>query len=390
MNLEDFLTLPTFNFDEQKQEFINHMDMLKGMSNEEYTLYKKWVEVQKYTHYSDISATIKSNIWTPTDLNDKDLTVAEINSINPEITLVGPESPSFEEWLILRIFVHTMEFEQGPGRFIRFLITDKTSGKYLGLASLASDIINLGTRDEWIGWDRHTKETLHKANHTAVATTIVPTQPFGYNFLGGKLVASMLCCKKARDAWQTTYGDELVGITTTSLYGTHSMYQRIPYWKEIGETVGRIFLKPDDKYYNVWREWLIENRHDKFMSKTRTSANGLVTAVKQKTLTMILQELQLSQAYYMHGFKRGVYYAPLYENTKDFLCNKITSDQLKLSKNLQNDMSSILDWWRPKAINRYLKLHSESRLKPDILFYNRMINTEWEDAKTQFISEVGR
>jgi hypothetical protein len=200
----------------------------------------------------------------------------------------------------------------------------------------------------------------------------------------------MLCCKKARDAWQTTYGDELVGITTTSLYGTHSMYQRIPYWKEIGETVGRIFLKPDDKYYNVWREWLIENRHDKFMSKTRTSANGLVTAVKQKTLTMILQELQLSQAYYMHGFKRGVYYAPLYENTKDFLCNKITSDQLKLSKNLQNDMSSILDWWRPKAINRYLKLHSESRLKPDILFYNRMINTEWEDAKTQFISEVGR
>ena len=31
-----------------------------------------------------------------------------------------------------------------------------------------------------------------------------------------------------------------------------------------------------------------------------------------------------------------------------------------------------MEWWRPKAIERYKKLKSEGNLKPDILYYNKI------------------
>ena len=37
----------TFNFDETKQNLIDNLDMLKEMSVEEQTLYKKWQEMNK-------------------------------------------------------------------------------------------------------------------------------------------------------------------------------------------------------------------------------------------------------------------------------------------------------------------------------------------------------
>ena len=55
------------------------------------------------------------------------------------------------------------------------------------------------------------------------------------------------------------HSQKLVGMTTTSLYGGHSMYQRIPFWKELGKTTGRILLKPDDDHFEKWSNWLKEN-----------------------------------------------------------------------------------------------------------------------------------
>ena len=49
-----------------------------------------------------------------------------------------------------------------------------------------------------------------------------------------------------RDAWKELYGQTLVGLSTTSLYGIHSMYNSIPLWKTLGSSSGKIALKPDD------------------------------------------------------------------------------------------------------------------------------------------------
>ena len=54
------------------------------------------------------------------------------------------------------------------------------------------------------------------------------------------------------------------------------------------------------------------------------------------------------------------------------------------------DYDRIIDWWKPKAINRYERLHSENKLKPETLFYYDVIGMSWEECKEKYLGEVGR
>lgn len=392
MEANDFFDMPVVNYDTNRDLLIANMNMLKDMTNEEHVLYKKWLEIQQFGKYIGKSAEIKANIWQPRDLSNKDMTLEDINNLDPEIILAPNTDKSLVlEWLLLRVFIHTMEFEQNPGRFLRFMIRDKKTGKYLGVSSLGSDILNVSCRDKWIGWSEEEKMTNGKIRHSAIATTIVSTQPFGYNFLGGKLVASLMCTPPIQEAWRSSYDETLVGLTTTSLYGKHSMYQRIPFWKELGETSGQIMLKPDDDIYDIWHHWIKENKKEEYDKKTEgTPGSGPATGVKQKILVMIMQELKMKQSTYMHGFQRGVYYAQLYENTNEFLRGDIDESKLVPSKKLTKGVESVMAWWRPKAIARYCNLLEQNRLNNDTLFYNSLFQMSWEDTKKQYLSEVGR
>ena len=45
MKIDNFFNIETkFNFDKEKELFIENLDMLKSMSVQEQTLYKKWLE----------------------------------------------------------------------------------------------------------------------------------------------------------------------------------------------------------------------------------------------------------------------------------------------------------------------------------------------------------
>ena len=105
---------------------------------------------------------------------------------------------------------------------------------------------------------------------------------------------------------------------------------------------------------------------------------------------MIFNEIGLKPSQYAHGYKRGVYFAPIYENSQEYLQNKIDDSELKLKRKFEGDVDAMLTWWRPKAINRYKKLLEQDRIKSDILFYNRLCGLSWEEAKRGFLDEVGR
>lgn len=390
--MTSFFSIEKFDYEKNKTTFVSHMDMLREMTNEEYILYKKWKELQSFSKYIDKSSILKANIWIPSDIMNFDSTVEEINSLEPEIIYVpATDKKLYEEWLLLRTFIHTMAFDQNPGRFVRFLVRDRPTGKYLGVVSLASDIISVSCRDKWIGWTNELKMNEKMLRNSAIASCIVSTQPFGYNFLGGKLIASLLCLPEVAETWKSLYNDTLVGITTTSLYGKHSMYQRIPFWKELGETTGTVFIRPDDDVYKIWHHWTKEHNSEKYLEKTEGyEENGPATNIKNKILTLIMKELGLVQAQYQHGFERGVFYASLYENTHEFLRKEITESELIPRKILNNGLTSIMNWWKPKAINRYKNLLDSGRIKNDILFYNRAVNMSWDEMKEHYLEEVGR
>ena len=394
---------PVFDFEREKANLIENMDYLLTMSVEEQTLYKKWVELQGDTMIKDKSqiATYYDLQWKPTDINNKELTIKEIESLEPYVEIVDDNPKESTKWAQIRRMIHTMDFTANPGRNVKINVKDRVSGKLLGQISLASDVTSMGVRDNYIGWSKDNKFVDGKLNHTTIASTIVCTQPLGYNFLGGKLIAMMTTVPEIRNHWKTKYGQTLVAVGTTSLYGIHSQYNGIPLFKTLGESAGKISLKPDDKFYDPWHHWLKENRAEWYkqnISDERArnganmgyEANGPVSGIKQKILGQIFKECGIKATEYHHGFKRGVYLAMMYENGREFLCKQIEEDELVLKPKFEQGIDYINKWWKKHAISRYSKLHDEGRIKPEHLFYIEGIGMGWDEFKAKYLKEVGR
>ena len=394
--INNFFDIDTeFNFEKEKENFINNLDMLKSMSVQEQTLYKKWQEFNKdekirikFRKNYRKAELMYNRIWKPTDITDKELTISEIEKLDPIVEYTDDN----ETWTILRTLISSMEFTANPGRNIKFFAKDSITGKYLGVISVGSDVTSIKVRDDYIKWTKDNKFVDHKLNHTCIGTSIVPTQPLGFNFLGGKLLSALVTTSTIRDKWYENYNEILVGVTTTSLYGVHSQYNGIPHWKTLGESTGKVSIKPDDSVYKPWVEWMKDERADDFkkIMTPKEGVNGPPTGVKQQILGYIFRELGIRKADYDHGYKRGIYFSMFYENGKEYLQNKIDDSDLIMRKKFAEGYHYINKWWKRKAIKRYTKLHSEGRLKPEILYYSDILGMTWEEAKEKYLGDVGR
>ena len=382
-SFEKFSDDKDFDFDKHKQEFIDNMDMLKTMSVQEQTLYKKWQEFNKSDKLrskADKLDQVQQQMWKPTDLSDKEKTIQEIQDLEP----IVEHTTDNETWTLLRQGISSMEFVANPGRNQKYFVKDKNTNKYLGVICMGSDVVSIKVRDAFLGWTKENKLDDAKLQHTAIGTSIIATQPLGYNFLGGKLVSALVTCSTIRNKWKEAYDQTLAGITTTALYGVHSQYNGIPHWKTLGETAGQINLKPDDSIYLVWNQWLKENHPEEHHKAVNA------TGPKNNVINRIFKHLGMKAKDYQHGFKRGVYFADIYENGKEFFKSNIDEKDLIMKEKYQLDYDRIINWWKPKAIRRYEKLHSENRLKPEQLFYSDIMDMSWEETKEKYLGEVGR
>ena len=104
----------------------------------------------------------------------------------------------------------------------------------------------------------------------------------------------------------------------------------------------------------------------------------------------LIKAVGVKASQYQHGFKRGIFYADIYENGKEFLRGEIEEKDLKMKQKYTDDSAYIMKWWKPKAIRRYTKLFDENRLKPEKLFYGDIVGKTWEETKEIYLSEVGR
>jgi len=390
-----FFDLDVFKFNEklEKQKFIDNMNSLKVMSVEEATFYKKWEEVKEYRKFASRSDDVRCKIWKPKDIYNEESTLKELEQLNPTMVHVETEQQELD-WLMLRVFCHTMEFSQTPGRFLKFLITDGNDERprYLGAVSVSSDVITITDRDNYLGWTPKNKLEDGKLVHSAIGSCIMSTQPFGYNFLGGKLVACLVTSSVVRDVWKKLYNQTLVGMTTTSLYGSYSMYNSIKWWHKCGTSAGKIPIKPDDSVYETWHDWIKVNKSEEYNKKMtqKDDVSGPVTGAKQRVISMIFQHLNIKTQDYVHGYERGVYYSCFYENTKQFLKGEIPENELVMKKLFADDTTAIMNWWKAKAKDRYLKLKSENNLKSNVLYYSPIIDMSYQTAKENFFQEVGR
>ena len=132
MGFGDFFDEPKFDFNKEKKTFVDNLNLLKTMSVQEQTLYKKWMEfnadvysmTQKAPHFSKI----EKSIWTPKDINNKEQTIKEIEALEPYVEMTEQGNTKHnEEWTLVRRLIHTMEFTANPGRNVKFYVKDKVT-----------------------------------------------------------------------------------------------------------------------------------------------------------------------------------------------------------------------------------------------------------------------
>ena len=262
-----------------------------------------------------------------------------------------------------------------PGRELRWMVYEKNTNKVIGFIRFGSPTINSKPRNLWLG--KPANLTLMN-RHTAMGFVIVPSQPFGYNYLGGKLLALLCCSHFARETISKVFDKDIALFETTSLYGSTtsaSQYDGLkPFMRYKGLTESKFTpLLHDDafhKLHNRFKEWnnntpLTDNkasskkmkRQSKMISIIKNSMKEYDMKTELKHFTDIIDmALNLTQ-------KKRFYISDYgYSNVREVLLGE--QDKLVRGQNWDKFyLDNIISWWKKKASKRYDKLKREDRFR---------------------------
>jgi hypothetical protein len=331
---------------------------------------------------------VKQNFWVPTSPDDYE-------KLKPKMVLHNGELA--ETWNAVRTFSSTMKNNSNIGRNLFYMVEDEVTGKYLGVICISSDFLDLTPRDNAIGWPRDVKTQQGMINHTAIGSTIVPLQPLGYNYMGGKLLALLCLSDTVQKDWKERYGDVLVGVTTTSLYGKTktgglSQYDGLEHWNPMGFSSGSVAFEPTRATKKLVFDWIKENHTRKYFEwwdATNLQGLPLKRDHKNRSLNFAYSNLKIPKNLIRTEHQRGIYFSPLYENTNDFLCKRITED--KLLKSFDTSEETLANIWKTKyAKGRIRQLQKKNQVSYESLFYDDLIYLSWEETKAKYLPQVGR
>ena len=150
-----------------------------------------------------------------------------------------------------------------PGRELRWMIFEKKTQSCLGFIRFGSPTINSKPRNIWLGQ----APNLSIFNrHAAMGFVIVPSQPFGYNYLGGKLLALLCCSHYARETLNEVFEKDIALFETTSLYGSTtdaSQYDGLkPFMRYKGLTESKFLpLLHDEAFHRLHDRFTVWNNN---------------------------------------------------------------------------------------------------------------------------------
>ena len=266
-----------------------------------------------------------------------------------------------------------------PGRCLRLAVLEKNTKKWVGFIRLGSPVINMKPRNEMLGGVfTQTPESAKSFNQTSImGFVIVPSQPFGFNYLGGKLVAAICCSHWVREKLNAKYDMNTCLFETTSLYGSSkssSQYDGMkPYLRFKGLTDSEFLPMMHGKPYEDLKNY-VENILGEIVPADASSrklkiSNKIISLTKQalkgepeyqKFMKTITNALNLTEK------KR--YYASNYgfSNFADVVMGK--TDKLIPDKENydKHHLDAIIDWWKRKATTRFESLQAENRIRTEI------------------------
>jgi hypothetical protein len=390
-----------------KETLIKDLTYASNMDVREYTLYQKWCEIKERYPVKEASTLsmfldmkpemdetqkalinqVKNNLWMPKEPDDYE-------KLKPIMVLSNGD---VERWNTIRTFSSTMKNNSNIGRNLYYIVTDEVTKKYLGVICISSDFLDLTPRDNAIGWSRDIKTQQHMINHTAIGSTIVPLQPLGFNYMGGKLLALMCLSDTVQKDWKEKYGDTLVGVTTTSLYGKTkagglSQYDGLEHWNQMGFSSGSVAFEPTRSTKKLVFDWIKENHTRKYFEwweAKNTQGLPLKRDHKNRSLNFAYSKLDIPKNLIRTEHQRGIYFSPLYTNTNEFLRKEITDE--KLVKAFDTSEETLSNIWKTKyAKGRIRQLQKKNNVSYETLFYDDLVYLTWEETKAKYLPQVGR
>ena len=273
-----------------------------------------------------------------------------------------------------------------PGKSIKWVVYEKNTGQIAGFIRLGSPTINSKPRNMFLGkpLDTMSKEVMKRFNDsTIMGFIIVPTQPFGFNYLGGKLLAAICCSHLTKDTLDKKYGGPFCMFETTSLYGTTksvSQYDGMkPFLRHKGETVSDFAPLINDDNFHRLNDWFKE-RNGEPLIDPQASSRKLKT--QQKMISIIKSSLKgvddsaynkFVQTYVdakgLTEQKRAYMSDYGFDNVKEYM--NMETDELRKKDNFDRySFDGVIDWWRKKAVNRFESLKSDNRLRTELETWN--------------------
>jgi len=272
-----------------------------------------------------------------------------------------------------------------PGRELRWMVYEKRTQKIIGFIRFGSPTINSKPRNLWLGQPANLS-LLNR--HTAMGFVIVPSQPFGYNFLGGKLLALLCVSHFARETLNKVFEKDIALFETTSLYGSTtsaSQYDGLkPFFRYKGLTESKFLpLLHDRVFHKLHDHFTLLNNNtpltdNKASSKKMKRQAKMIASIKKSLKDQDkLQQFNsvIEMAFGLTQKKRFYISDYGYGNVREV----IRGDQDKLVRGQNWDkfyLDNIISWWKRKATKRYETLKRDGRFRDKVELWSQDDNIQ--------------
>ncbi len=262
-----------------------------------------------------------------------------------------------------------------PGRELRWIVREKRTQKVIGFIRFGSPVINSKPRNNWLG---KAPDLSIFNRHAVMGFAIVPSQPFGYNYLGGKLLALLCVSHFARETINDVFEKDIGLFETTSLYGSTtsaSQYDGLkPFIRYKGLTDSRFLpLLHAAKFHHLHDEF---TRYNNNQPLTENRASSKKMKRQNKMISIIRNSLEdqeklgefnrvIKMAFGLTERKRFYISDYGYSNIREVILGE--QDKLIPGQNYDKfHLENIIKWWKKKAGKRYEKLKKEGRFRDKV------------------------
>ena len=270
--------------------------------------------------------------------------------------------------------------DQAPGKELKLVVKEKNTNTLLGFIKLGSPIINSKPRNNYLG---DVPELTIFNQRAIMGFVIVPVQPFGFNYLGGKLMALICTSHKVREMLNDKYDTEFCLFETTSLYGNikgTSMYDGLkPFLRFKGDTISKFVPTLGEEAYSSCKKIIEDDIQDEIIHKDASSRKLKITT---KIISLVKSSLRETDINLYEKFVSAIekaegvttqkrFYMSDYgfENTRDVLLGK-TDTLIKGQNYDKHDLENIINWWKRKATSRYNNLMVQNKVRKELEVWN--------------------